>query len=150
MLNTHKSIEELKEKFIEAFDKGEFEWNHHEGDIVGKPISPMRIWNTFIEPTLHSYAQQQVQDAVEEKQEKIDFLRSALDWIAIVANTQSPHLGRPRSSDTSCIFCMAYLALNDGAYGEHIDYKTLSENKRKEWNEKSSTLHSKRLEDKKE
>lgn len=60
-------------------------------------------------------------------------MRAALDWICIVANEQDPHLGRPRSNDTSCIFCMAYLAMYDGAYGEHINYAELVKKKRDSW-----------------
>ena len=68
--------------------------------------------------------------ARQEGADKEKYLREALDYIALVANKKNPHLGRPRSSDTECIFCLAYLALNDGAYGEHIEYKELSENMR--------------------
>jgi len=68
---------------------------------------------------------------METDKEKIDRLESALDYIALIANISNPHLGRPRSSDKSCVFCMAYLALNDGAYGEHIDYKSLAKDLRK-------------------
>jgi hypothetical protein len=50
-------IEEMKKKYNEMWEKGEFEWNHHEGDKLGKkPISPERIWNVFVEPTLDSIA----------------------------------------------------------------------------------------------
>ena len=63
-------------------------------------------------------------------------LRSALDWIAILAFEKDQHLGRPRSSDPTCIFCMAYFAINDGAYGEHIDYEALIKAKRDSWKKK--------------
>jgi O6-methylguanine-DNA--protein-cysteine methyltransferase len=64
-------------------------------------------------------------------EEENKFLREALDYIALVANKKDPHLGRPRSSDKECIFCLAYLALNDGDYGEHFDYKQMAEEIRK-------------------
>jgi len=56
-------------------------------------------------------------------------LRAALDYIALLAYRQNPHLGRPRLTDKKCIFCMAYFALNNGAYGENIskdDYKKMA------------------------
>lgn len=53
-------------------------------------------------------------------------LKEALDYIALISMKKNPHLGRPRSSDKDCIFCLAYLALNDGAYGEHFDYAKLA------------------------
>lgn len=59
-------------------------------------------------------------------------LRQALDYIALVANKNNPHLGRPRTTDKDCIFCLAYFALNDGAFGEHFDYKKLAEEFREE------------------
>jgi hypothetical protein len=53
-----ESIEEIYKEYIKKWDKGEFEWNHHEGDKLGrKPISPERIWQTFIEPTLQDERQ---------------------------------------------------------------------------------------------
>lgn len=64
------------------------------------------------------------------------FLREAIDYIAIVAMKKNPHLGRPRSSDKECIFCLAYLALNDGAYGEHFEYKEMAEEARKGFEKK--------------
>jgi len=43
---------ELK-RFAEMWDKGEFEWNHHEGDKIGKkPVSIYRIFNCYIKPLL--------------------------------------------------------------------------------------------------
>ena len=47
------SLDGVEEEYIRMWDAGEFEWNHHEGDELGKkPISVMRIWNNFIAPTL--------------------------------------------------------------------------------------------------
>ena len=69
----------------------------------------------------------------EQLQKENKRLRAALDWIALVANKNNPHLGRPRSSDKTCIFCMAYLALNEGAYGEYIDYEKLAKDERITW-----------------
>jgi len=45
-------------------------------------------------------------------------LRYALEYI--LALTESTHLGRPRLSDRKCVFCMAFFALNNGAYGDEI------------------------------
>ena len=56
--------------------------------------------------------------------------RDALDYITVVAMKKNPHLGRPRTSDKECIFCLAYLALNDGVYGESFDYETLAKQMR--------------------
>ena len=56
-------------------------------------------------------------------------LKVALDYICLLANKKNPHLGRPRLTNLECIFCMAYFALNNGAFGEYIsieDYKKLS------------------------
>lgn len=64
---------------------------------------------------------------IEEKDKRIKFLESALDYIALIANIDNPHLGRPRSTDVKCYFCLAYLALNDGAYGEHFEYAEMAE-----------------------
>lgn len=58
-------------------------------------------------------------------------LKSSLDYIALVASSQNLHLGRPRTSDNKCIFCLAYFALNDGAYGESFDYETMAKEMRK-------------------
>lgn len=54
-MSKQKSIEEIKSEYSRQWNNGEFEWNHHEGDKIGvKPISPERIWNVFIAPTLQS------------------------------------------------------------------------------------------------
>ena len=59
-----KDFPELEKQYVAMWEKGEFEWNHHEGDELGKkPISPWRIWTTFIKPTLH----QQLQKAREQR-----------------------------------------------------------------------------------
>lgn len=69
---------ELEKQYVAMWDKGEFEWNHHDGDELGKkPISPWRIWTTFIKPTLH----QQLQKAREEERERI---YTAVDDVASV------------------------------------------------------------------
>ena len=47
-------------------------------------------------------------------------LKAALNYIALLANIENPHLGHPRASDKDCIFCMSYFALNNGAYGYNI------------------------------
>lgn len=70
--------------------------------------------------------QQETEREIEALQKENKRLRSALDWIALVSNKNNPHLGRPRSSEKECIFCMAYLAVNDRAYGEHVDYEALA------------------------
>jgi len=47
--------------------------------------------------------------------------RAALEYIALLANKKDPHLGHPRLTDKSCIFCMAFFALNNGAYGYTVE-----------------------------
>jgi len=57
-------------------------------------------------------------------------LKVALDYICLLSNIKNHHLGRPRLSDKKCIFCMAYFAINNGAFGEEIsigDYKKFKE-----------------------
>lgn len=71
--NHTDSVEAARKKYVEMWEKGEFEWNHHEGDILGKkPISPERIWQVFIEPTLQATQSQQVEEAVRKERERID------------------------------------------------------------------------------
>ena len=55
---TSHSIEGLKKKYTEMWNNGEFEWNHHEGDGGGKQISLERVWQTFVEPSLTTVAQE--------------------------------------------------------------------------------------------
>ena len=51
------SVEELKRQYDEMWNAGEFEFNHHFGDDLGrKPINPQRIWNVFIKPMLHTHS----------------------------------------------------------------------------------------------
>ncbi|MBK7380475.1 MAG: hypothetical protein IPJ03_16090 [Ignavibacteriales bacterium] len=60
-------------------------------------------------------------------------LKSALKYITLLAEIKDPHLGHPRLSDKNCIFCMAYFALNNGAYGYEItgeEYEQLFEKRR--------------------
>ncbi len=45
-------------------------------------------------------------------------LKAALELIWKLE--EHKHLGRPRSSDMTCIFCIAYLTHNYGAFGEHL------------------------------
>jgi hypothetical protein len=53
MPQPQRSIEDLRKEFIQKWDSGQFEWNHHEGDKLGeKPNSLWRVWNEFIEPAL--------------------------------------------------------------------------------------------------
>ena len=55
---------------------------------------------------------------------------AALEYIILLANKKDPHLGHPRLGDKNCIFCMAYFALNNGAYGytiEEEDYRKLTD-----------------------
>jgi len=57
-------------------------------------------------------------------------LIAALEYIMMLVEKKNPHLGRPRLSDEECIFCAAFFAVNNGAYGYHIsenDYKALKE-----------------------
>jgi len=51
--------------------------------------------------------------------EKIIRYEAALEYILILAG--DAHLGRPRLSDKKCIYCMAFFALNNGAYGNKIE-----------------------------
>ncbi len=69
---------------------------------------------------------------LEEAQKEIKRLQSALDYIALVAMRKDPHLGRPRTSDKTCIFCLAYFALNDGAFGESFNYEEMAKELRAE------------------
>ena len=74
-----RSIEEIKKDYVKKWDKGEFEWNHHEGDKLGrKPISPERIWQTFIEPALQAERQkrEEVVEELRRDKERLDFLDS--------------------------------------------------------------------------
>jgi len=42
-----------QKRFIEMWNKGEFEWNHHDGDEIGKkPVSVYRVFDTYIKPLL--------------------------------------------------------------------------------------------------
>jgi hypothetical protein len=50
-------------------------------------------------------------------------LRLALEYINLLKAPE--HLGRPRSSDSKCIFCISYIVLNDGAFGESISTEGL-------------------------
>lgn len=51
--NEHeRMVEEARKRYIEMWDRGEFQWNHHKGDSGRKPINPERIWQIFIAPTL--------------------------------------------------------------------------------------------------
>ena len=57
-------------------------------------------------------------------------LKSAMNYIMLLAHKKDVHLGRPRLSDKSCIACMAYFALNNGDYKETAskeDYDKWSE-----------------------
>jgi len=77
---------ELEKQYVAMRDKGEFEWNHHDGDELGKkPISPWRIWTTFIKPTLHHQLQKDHQhilavlkEGVEEM--KLTYVFSGVNW----------------------------------------------------------------------
>ncbi len=51
--------------------------------------------------------------------EKILRYEAALEYILILA--EKKHLGRPRLSDKKCIYCMAFFALHNGAYGDRIE-----------------------------
>ena len=54
---------------------------------------------------------------------------AALRYILLLEEERNPHLGPPRLTNKKCIFCMAYFALNNGAYGYYIsedDYKRLT------------------------
>lgn len=113
---------------IIANQVGEDEWEPQQCEYCYKIRFPVKA---FIKKVYEAGGEA---ERVENKR-----LRSALDWIAIVSNEKNPHLGRPRSSDKTCIFCMAYLAINDGAYGEHIDYEALSKAKRDSWKKKEES-----------
>lgn len=56
-------------------------------------------------------------------------LTAALQYILALQNKENMHLGRPRTTDKTCITCMAFFAINPGAYGEYIseeDYNKFS------------------------
>lgn len=63
--------------------------------------------------------------------EKIKRYEEALDYIALVAMKQECHPMKFNTLDTECIFCLAYLALNDGSHGKSFNYKALAEEMRK-------------------
>lgn len=45
--------EQAKQRYESMWNEGKFEWNHHDGDILGqKPVNPARIWNTFVLPLM--------------------------------------------------------------------------------------------------
>lgn len=58
---------------------------------------------------------------------EIERLRKALELVTILhlRKTKEVHLGRPRSTDLTCISCVSYIVLNDGAYGESISTQDL-------------------------
>jgi hypothetical protein len=67
--------------------------------------------------------------------EREERLKAAIDWMLIINSEKNPHLGRPRTSDKSCLFCMGYLAMHYNAYGERIetsDYKQWAQERRAE------------------
>lgn len=64
-------------------------------------------------------------EALAQKELEIRRLKSALNLIAILDSKKNVHLGRPRSSDLTCIACVAYLSANNGAYGEYISQESL-------------------------
>ena len=71
MTTPEKSVEEIEEDYVKMWDSGQFEWNHHEGDEIGKkPISPYRIWTTFIRPLLEAELQKQ-EEMVKTERERL-------------------------------------------------------------------------------
>lgn len=113
---TKDEREQLKEEFI----KKEFtHWSSKLSEFVRLPDS--------CKNQVADYWLDLIEAREKETTQKIKFLESALDYIALIANIENPHLGRPRSSDVKCIFCLAYLALNDGAYGEHFEYAEMAQ-----------------------
>ena len=67
---------------------------------------------------------------ISELEKENERLKLALKYVMMLSNKKNPHLGRPRLTDEKCISCMAFFALNNGAYGEYIsseDYEHLIE-----------------------
>ena len=66
---------------------------------------------------------------IEALEAEIRRYEAALKYIMLLEEERNMHLGQPRLTDKKCIFCMAYFALNNGAYGCYIsedDYKRLA------------------------
>ena len=66
-------------------------------------------------------APRSIEERVDVLKKEIERLRAALRLIGLIESKRNMHLGRPRSSATNCIFCIAYLAENYGAYGEYLE-----------------------------
>lgn len=87
-------IESAKKKYEEMWNRGEFEWNHHFAEPTGKkPINPLRIWQTFIEPLLQSQANEyetqkkemvgEIKDAFKDQSEiGVNHLFIEIDYVA--------------------------------------------------------------------
>ena len=56
----------------------------------------------------------------ETDKQKIKRLETALYLIAHLQYRKDTHLGRPRLSDMNCIFCVAHLSKDYGAFGDYL------------------------------
>lgn len=64
---------------------------------------------------------------IEELKNDNKFLKSVIDYFMVLEMKRNPHLGRPRLSDMNCLFCVGYIALNPGAYGENLTQEMIKE-----------------------
>jgi len=64
-MNTIQEREEIKRKFDEMWNAGQFHWNENKKS----EINPQRIWNVFIEPMLT----QNTADTLARVREKLDW-----------------------------------------------------------------------------
>ena len=62
----------------------------------------------------------------ETTKERLIRLEQALELISHLTYRESAHLGRPRLTDLSCIFCVAQLSIQYGGYGEYLTTETLA------------------------
>jgi hypothetical protein len=52
--------------------------------------------------------------------QKIKRLETAMELISFLQYRKDMHLGRPRLSDMNCIFCVAQLSKDYGAFGDYL------------------------------
>jgi hypothetical protein len=67
------------------------------------------------------------EDVIDSLKNEVKRLKLSLRLISLIESNRNMHLGRPRSGDMNCIFCISYISSNDGAFGEHIDIGDLEQ-----------------------
>ena len=65
--------------------------------------------------------------ALADKELEIRLLKRILTLINILDQKKTVHLGRPRSSDLTCINCLSYLAISNGAFGETLTEEMINQ-----------------------